>query len=416
MTLWSIARKDLQQRKIRSLLVMLVLAIGISSITGINALMGAMNNDMADRMSDLGPNLLITGDTGDITFSYGGITLPGMIVRTKHLTQRDLDVINQLRDRGNVSMVVPKLIAHSTTFGREAMIAGTDIRNEFAIKPWLRIVNYLAKFERMSRTTADPNGMSAEPIDLAREDPAMLDLGNEEVILGAGVAFELGLYPTNHLTIEGQDFTVKAVLEKNGTEEDHHILMNLARAQEILGRPDQLTIIEMAVDFSDESERGFLDLLAAKLPHASITKLGKAGADQSQIMLFLEEFGLLVSMMILLTALIAAGYGMSAAITERTREIGIFRAIGLPRHLMIRMILMQAGLLSAVGGILGYGTGMLAARALIPLLIGPGSVVRWQPDVMFLSLSLAMLVGLASGVYPAYRATGMEPMDALRQL
>lgn len=414
MTIWHIALNNLRQRAVRSLLVMFGLAIGIASLVSINTLLTTMRADMEEQLSDFGPNLLVTAGTGEITFSYGGITLPGVIVGAKQLTSRDAAAISDLG--GAVKVMVPKLIARTSTYGRAVLVAGTDIKSEFAIKPWLRIVDYLAKFEQMNQTSASPDVMGGEALDLTREDPALLELTDNEVILGAGVAFELGLYPTNRLVIEDREFVVKAVLEKNGTAEDEHIMMNLPRAQAILGMADELTLIEVAADLSRGSEQGIVDQLQAALPDAKVTSLGKAGTDRSEIMGLLSRFGLSASACILLAGMLAASFGMSASVVERTREIGIFRAIGLRRTFIQKVILLEGALLSTIGGILGYVAGTFIARISLPLLVESESAVAWHPPTLIAAVALALLVGLAASAYPARRAARLDPADALRLL
>lgn len=185
MTIWHISLNNLHQRAVRSLLVMLGLAIGIASLVSITLMLTTMQADMEEHLTEIGPNLLVTAGTGEITFSYGGITLPGVIVGARQLTSRDASAISELG--GAVKVIVPKLIVRTSTYGRDVLVAGTDIQREFAIKPWLRIVDYLAKFERMKQTTASPGAMGGETLDLTREDPARLGLKDNEVILGTGL-------------------------------------------------------------------------------------------------------------------------------------------------------------------------------------------------------------------------------------
>lgn len=414
MTIWHISLNNLHQRAVRSLLVMLGLAIGIASLVSITLMLTTMQADMEEHLTEIGPNLLVIAGTGEITFSYGGITLPGVIVGARQLTSRDASAISELG--GAVKVIVPKLIVRTSTYGRVVLVAGTDIQREFAIKPWLRIVDYLAKFERMKQTTASPGAMGGETLDLTREDPARLGLKDNEVILGAGVAYELGLFPTNRLVIEDQEFVVKAVLEKNGTAEDQHILMNLPRAQALLGTTDELTLIEVAADLSGGSAQAILEQVRAALPDANVTTLGKAGADRGEIMGLLSRFGLAASACILLAGMLAASYGMSASVVERTREIGIFRAIGLRRTFIQKVILLEGALLSAVGGLLGYGAGLVIARISLPLIVEYAPPVTWHPQTLAAAVGLALVVGLAASAVPARHAARLDPADALRLL
>lgn len=94
MTIWHITLNNLRQRAVRSLLVMLGLAIGIASLVSITLMLTTMQADMEEHLTEIGPNLLVTAGTGEITFSYGGITLPGVIVGARQLTLRDASAIS----------------------------------------------------------------------------------------------------------------------------------------------------------------------------------------------------------------------------------------------------------------------------------------------------------------------------------
>ena len=89
MTAWHIAWNDLSQRKVRSLCVMLGLAVSIALIVSVFTLLQTLNSEMSAQLTDYGPNLLIEGDAGEIKFSYGGITLQGVLVGTENVSSRE---------------------------------------------------------------------------------------------------------------------------------------------------------------------------------------------------------------------------------------------------------------------------------------------------------------------------------------
>ena len=114
-------------------------------------------------------------------------------------------------------------------------------------------------------------------------------------------------------------------------------------------------------------------------------------------------------------SLIVGGIGimniMLASVTERTREIGIRRALGAKRRDIILQFLIETVILSGTGGLLGVALGIL-----IPVLISQFTdmktiVTPWAPGVAF---SISALVGVVFGIYPALRAADMNPVEALR--
>jgi putative ABC transport system permease protein len=114
-------------------------------------------------------------------------------------------------------------------------------------------------------------------------------------------------------------------------------------------------------------------------------------------------------------SLLVGGIGimnvMLATVTERTREIGIRRALGAKKKHIVQQFLVEAGVLSALGGLVGVGLGMLV----------PYGIERWfaqktdiQPQHVLLAFGISAAVGVVFGLYPAWRAANMDPVEALR--
>jgi putative ABC transport system permease protein len=114
-------------------------------------------------------------------------------------------------------------------------------------------------------------------------------------------------------------------------------------------------------------------------------------------------------------SLLVGGIGimnvMLATVTERTREIGIRRALGAKKKHIVQQFLVEAGVLSALGGLVGVALGMLV----------PYGIERWfaqktdiQPQHVLLAFGISAAVGLVFGLYPAWRAANMDPVEALR--
>jgi putative ABC transport system permease protein len=114
-------------------------------------------------------------------------------------------------------------------------------------------------------------------------------------------------------------------------------------------------------------------------------------------------------------SLLVGGIGimniMLASVTERTREIGVRRAIGARRIQIVQQFLVETMVLSGVGGVIGISLG-IAIPAVVTLLAGMPTVVT--PSSLLLAAGVSMVVGLVFGIYPAYRAAGLDPIVALR--
>ena len=108
---------------------------------------------------------------------------------------------------------------------------------------------------------------------------------------------------------------------------------------------------------------------------------------------------------------------MLITVTERTREIGVRRAIGARRGVILRQFLIEAIMIAGIGGIVGVAAGValtLAGRRILPRLAPMYGVPELSPEIATLAFGLSLLVGLIAGAYPAIKAARLQPWDALR--
>ncbi len=118
-----------------------------------------------------------------------------------------------------------------------------------------------------------------------------------------------------------------------------------------------------------------------------------------------------IGLMTLLGAAIGLMNIMLVSVTERTREIGIYKALGATRRSILMQFLTEAIVICQIGGITGIFLGILVGNIVTPLL-GGSFLIPW--GWMFLGLTLCMIVGVVSGFYPAMKAAQLDPIEALR--
>ena len=119
-------------------------------------------------------------------------------------------------------------------------------------------------------------------------------------------------------------------------------------------------------------------------------------------------------------ALLVGGIGimniMLVSVTERTREIGIRKAVGAKRRDILGQFLIESAALSLSGGLIGLLVGWGLSRLISGISIGGASTLNTvvSPDIVILAVSVAVVIGLFFGIYPAMRAARLNPIDALR--
>lgn len=416
MTLYKIALSNLRRRKSKMVFVILGLVIGIATVVSVYSMVGSMKQEMTRQMSEFGANIVITPDTGELVFSYGGITIPEVLFDVEKLTVSDLSEIETIPARAMIRAVAPKLLGIASVGNRNVIISGSHLQSEFAIKPWLRLqpADEPVEENAVGNETGADMVMNDERLNLAREDLGALELAGDEILLGATVAENLGLLAGDLLAIDGREFQVLALLAENGSPEDDQVMMNLSVAQDVLKRPGEVTVIEISADYSLGSENVLIAQLNSALPHAAVTSLRQAVLGRDEMLIRLTRFGTSISVLVLFIGTLVVALTMSGAVRERTREIGVFRAIGFRKSHVTRIILMEGALVSVIGGAIGYVAGMVAARYAGPLLAGMDITLTWRIDLFLATQLLAIFIGALASLYPARQAAKLDPADALR--
>lgn len=118
-------------------------------------------------------------------------------------------------------------------------------------------------------------------------------------------------------------------------------------------------------------------------------------------------------MVVLIGALVVM-LTMMSSVSERTREIGIYRAIGYRRSHVFEIILTEAVIVGLAGGVLGYLLGMVTAQAVGPGLANMRISIPWNPLLGGVVVLAAVAFGVTASIYPAVQASRMDPAEALR--
>lgn len=385
MKLRTIAFNNLRRRKARLAFLLAGLLIGIATVVTMLSLSAAMTAEVQHQMENFGANILITPKTDELALSYGGITLGGVSVDPRELPEADLARIETIPNRRNIAAVAPKVLGAVEVKGERVMLMGVAADREFHLKRW----------------------WSVEGRPLAER---------QELVAGSSVARRLGLKPGDSVEIEEFPFTVTGILRETGSQDDDLLIASLPTAQILLDKPGLVSLVEVAALCGDCPVEEMVEQLAAVLPEARVGAIQQVVKSRLHAIEQFQVFAFGVAVVVILIGALVVFVTMMGSVNERTREIGIFRALGFRRAHVARLILTEAAAVSLLAGVLGYLAGMLATGLLLPVLAEAHAQLVWDGTLAAGSLLLALFVGTLASLYPALHASRLDPTTALRTL
>jgi putative ABC transport system permease protein len=156
--------------------------------------------------------------------------------------------------------------------------------------------------------------------------------------------------------------------------------------------------------------------ISEALPGAKVMAIQQVVKSRMETLAQFKKFSFGISGVILLIGSLVVLVTMMSSVRERTDEIGIFRAIGFRKRHVMRIVFMEAALVSSLAGILGYFIGLGAAQLALQLFGENASSVLISPALGIAAFCIALALGLIASAYPAIMASRMDPNEALRAL
>jgi len=381
-----LAFQNLNRHKTRSLLALFGIATSVAVLFSIISFNKGFEKGLARELERTGIHFMVV--PSGCPHEVASLVLHGSII-PKFL---DLAVMDKIKVIEGIEFASPILVAQlpNPEQKRVDLVYGIEMARILRLKPHWAIEGSVPK-------------------------------DDHEIILGAEMAGHQGLkvgdivnYPNVHAS-----FRVSGILKKTGSQDDAFIYIPIRAAQTIFKKPLGATAVGVKVTDPALLTK-ITDGLAEHVPGIQIVTMNQVMSSISTLAASAKVLGLSIAIIAIFVSAVGVMNAMLMAVFERTQEIGMMRAIGAARSDIFRIILMEGILLTMTGGLAGILVSV-AGNDLIGLFVRrimpyapAGSMGHFDPGIAGASLVFAVLVGICSGIYPAWKASRIQPIEAIR--
>lgn len=396
-TEWLLAQRFLLDNRMQTLLIMFGITVGSAVIVFITALIGGLQDNVIERT--LGTQAHIRILQPDEYNRLAPLPEPALGLLLESPRAQRLRSISNWQDVVAMLDQYPRLQAVSPVVSGPAMALSGAARTSVAL-----IGMDPQRYERI--IPVSQNLLAGR-----------FQVGAGHAVIGSELARDLGLTAGDKLRLDAGDgrgavVEVSGIFELGVRELDaRYVYLDMKQAQTLLALPGGVTVIDTRVD-----EIFAASQLAERLRRLTGLKAESWMETNGQLLNALTSQSMTTEMIRLFVG-ISVAFGIASvlavSVVQRTREIGILRAMGSPRGQILRVFLLQGGLLglcgSMIGGLLGWG--LVQAFNVL----GPGLFyIPMAPSLIPLAMLIATLAGVLAAAFPARRAARYDPAEAIR--
>lgn len=383
MNIRTLAWRNLLRRKSRALFTGLGIFLGIGTFVALSTLTARMEGAVREKLDRFGANILVVPRTEQLALGFGDIALGGAQVAHAKLTAGDGEAIRSIPMKERLRTVVPFFLAAADASGKDLVWMGLPGIEIPAARPWWKV-----------------DGSAA--------------LGAGEVLLGSEAAALLDKGTGGTLTSRGKTFRVAGVLRPTGEKEDGMVVASIRDVQALAKSPGAVTFFEVAALCKDCPVEEIVAQIGDAVPGARVSAIRQVVESRKAAVDQFRRLGLGVSAVVLVIGGLLVFVTVMGSVQERTREIGILRAVGFRRRAILSLLFWETGWISILASVAGAAAGVAAAVLAAPLFDVAGTGVPVPPAALGVALGTAL--GLLGAIPPARRAAALAPTEAIRTL
>lgn len=380
MNIRTLAWKNLSRRASRATFTGLGIFLGIGTFVALTLLTSQMEGAVQDKLDRYGANILVTPKSEQLELGFGDMSLGGTQVARTSLSMDDRGKIAAIPMKDKLAKVVPFFLHAAEASGAPLVWMGLPAEDLPAARPWWQAA-----------------ALSKGEVLLGSEAAAKLDKG-------AGGTVEAG----------GKSFRIAGVLPPTGEKEDAMVIADIADVQRLAGNAGAVAFIEVAAHCKDCPVEEIVAEIGQALPGAKVSAIRQVVESRKAMVEQFRRLGLGVSAVVLAIAGLMVFVTVMGGVRERTREIGVLRAVGFRKRAVLALLFWETGWIALLSSVGGAALGVAASAAAGPLF----GIERFtlHPVPVAGGVLLGVALGLLGSWPPARRAAALSPTEAIRSL
>lgn len=372
--------RALGHRRGRTVLLLAVLAMASSLATALGIVSYSMGRRVAEEVRKYGANLIVIPQSARLDVGSGGLNF-GVITEPAYLKQREVE---EALTRGGIKAERSFHLRGALHWkDSDLPVEGVDFSEIRRLFPWWQV----------------KGGWPAAG----------------EVVLGLDLANRLKLKPGDTVELAGNSGPFQARISgvvSTGGEEDGLLFLSLPELQRALGLDGQLTLVRLMVTAGGDSLKKSAATLSKLMPSAKVNEVRQTARTSEGLLAKVKLLMMLVTAVVLVSAGSSVTGTMSTTVLERSKEIGLMKAIGGTRMEVMLIFCGEAALLGVLGGLAGYLLGSAIAQFITKTVFSASAeFIPWFAGV---SLGVSLFLALLGSLGPMVSVFKLDPVRSLR--
>ncbi|HYC20009.1 MAG TPA: FtsX-like permease family protein [Candidatus Bathyarchaeia archaeon] len=410
-------RKSILRRKSRFAMGVASVLIGAAVVTALFTVSLGVGDQVGQEFTKYGADLMLQPQSNTIQVGLPGVSI-GSVTEQKYINESDLWMIKTIEHRANVLGFAPFLYQVVTVGegpnAQQAVLAGTYFNKTIQIP--------------QPASPQDPSEFSTGIADISswwkvtgnwitdQNDTTSAMVGSnvaQKLNLTVGDSFKVSYAGAQNATTATnvKELKVAGIVESGGAE-DNQIFVNLPVAQDLSSRPGKVDTVQVSALCVRCPVADMASEIQGKIPGVQGTTITQLTNAEMSTLDKYQSMMALVTAVALLASTMGIFTTMTANVTERRREIGLMKSIGAENRSIAALFLAEATLTGLIGGIGGFGAGIVLAQFIGLRVFSTTIPLRWE--VLAVAIPIAIGVSLLASALPVRRATAVEPAIVLR--